>query len=163
MRVVFHFEQSRCSGCHTCVVACKDWHDIPPGPVFLRRLVIKEHGQYPRVTVSFVSTACRHCDEPDCIPACPARAITKREKDGIVIVDEELCLGGDQCGRACFIACPDKAPQFGEEPDATMQKCDLCLDRWENGQKPVCAEACPMRALEVELRDEKEAKNDRSG
>ena len=113
--------------------------------------MIKERGKYPKVTVDYLSTACHHCDEPACIPACPARAITKREVDGIVIVDEELCLGEEQCGRACLEACPYKAPQFGKEPNAKMQKCDLCRERLGNGQKPICVEACPMRALAVGL------------
>ena len=152
MQISFRFDQSRCSGCYACVVACKDWHDIPVGPVFLRRVTIQEQGKYPKVTVNYLSAACHHCDEPTCIPACPAEAISKREIDGIVIMDEELCLGGEQCGRSCLVACPYEAPQFGEEPNAKMQKCDLCLDRWGNGKQPICVEACPMRALEVEIR-----------
>jgi anaerobic dimethyl sulfoxide reductase subunit B (iron-sulfur subunit) len=151
MQIVFCFDQSRCSGCYTCVVACKDWYDIPAGPIFLRRVIIEEKGKYPEVTVSYLSTACHHCDEPACILACPAEAISKREIDGIVIVDEELCLGGEKCGRSCLIACPYGAPQFGEEPNAKMQKCDFCLERLENGKEPICVEACPMRALEAEI------------
>jgi anaerobic dimethyl sulfoxide reductase subunit B (iron-sulfur subunit) len=162
MQMVFRFDHSRCIGCYACVVACKDWHDMPSGPVFLRRVIIQEQGKYPEVTVNFLSIACHHCDEPACIPACPAGAITKREIDGIVIVDKELCLGSEQCGRACLIACPYEAPQFREEPNAKMQKCDLCLDRWENGQKPICVTACPMRALDVGIRDGVESKTDRS-
>jgi anaerobic dimethyl sulfoxide reductase subunit B (iron-sulfur subunit) len=30
-----------------------------------------------------------------------------------------------------------------------MQKCELCHDRWIQGKKPVCVEACPMRALDA--------------
>lgn len=162
MQMVFRFDQSRCTGCYACVVACKDWHDIPSGPVFLRRVTIQEQGKYPEVTVSYLSTACHHCDEPDCIPACPAGAITKRKIDGIVIADEELCLGSEQCGRACLIACPYEAPQFGEEPNAKMHKCDLCLDQWENGQKPVCVAAHPIKALDVGSRGGIESKINRN-
>jgi anaerobic dimethyl sulfoxide reductase subunit B (iron-sulfur subunit) len=32
MQLAFYFDQTRCTGCYTCVVACKDWHDIPAGP-----------------------------------------------------------------------------------------------------------------------------------
>ena len=151
MQIVLSFNQSRCTGCYACVVACKDWHDIPPGPVFLRRVIIQEQGKYPEVTVNYFSTACHHCDEPPCVTACPVGAITKRQIDGIVIVDEELCSGGEQCGRACLEACLYEAPQFGEEPNAKMQKCDLCLDRLGNGKQPICVAACPMRALGVEI------------
>lgn len=158
MSLVFYFDQSRCIGCYACVVACKDWHDIPPGPVFLRRVIIKEQGQYPNVSVSFISTACHHCDEPACIPSCPAEAIAKRETDGIVVVDEEICLSIEQCDGACRMACPYDAPQFGAEPNAKMQKCDLCCDRWRDDKKPICVEACPMRALDAGPQDEIESK-----
>ncbi|OGP84223.1 MAG: hypothetical protein A2Z08_01310 [Deltaproteobacteria bacterium RBG_16_54_11] len=149
MKLAFYFNDARCTGCYACVVACKDWHDIPPGPVFFRRVVVTEQGHYPRVAVRFVSTACHHCDKPLCISACPAGAISKRAQDGIVVVDSELCLGRESCGGACLVACPSDAPQFGAEPNARMQKCDLCCDRWAEGKKPICVEACPMRALDA--------------
>ena len=158
MPLAFYFDQSRCTGCYTCVIACKDWHDIPPGPVFFRRVITKEQGRYPTVSVSFISTACHHCDEPRCVSACPAGAIIKRAADGIVVVDRESCLGSDTCGSACRLACPYDAPQFGPEPDARMHKCDLCCDRWAEGKKPICVEACPMRALDAGVRDELESK-----
>ena len=44
MQLGFYFDQSRCSNCLTCVVACKDWHDIPAGPVSWRRVVTLEEG-----------------------------------------------------------------------------------------------------------------------
>ncbi|MFX1457608.1 MAG: 4Fe-4S dicluster domain-containing protein, partial [Promethearchaeota archaeon] len=28
----FYFDQTRCTGCFTCSVACKDWNDIKAGP-----------------------------------------------------------------------------------------------------------------------------------
>ena len=49
----------------------------------------------------------------------------------------------------CLNACPWKAPQFGPEDNAKMQKCDLCLDRLEQGKAPICVEACPMYALDA--------------
>lgn len=147
MPLIFHFDPARCSGCYTCVVACKDWHDIPPGPVFWRRLIIKEEGVYPELRVSFLAIACEHCAAPACLAACPAGAIAK-QPNGIVSVNRELCLGKDECG-ACLLACPFDAPQFGAETNARMQKCDLCAERWQAGRKPVCVEACPMRALDA--------------
>jgi anaerobic dimethyl sulfoxide reductase subunit B (iron-sulfur subunit) len=65
-------------------------------------------------------------------------------------------LGKDVC-KHCLEACPYGAPQFAAEYDSKMQKCDLCLDRWQEGKKPVCVMACPMEALDAgplrELRD----------
>jgi anaerobic dimethyl sulfoxide reductase subunit B (iron-sulfur subunit) len=49
----------------------------------------------------------------------------------------------------CLEACPYDAPQFGAEESAKMQKCDLCLERWAEHKKPICVDACPMRALDA--------------
>jgi len=141
-------DQSRCTGCYTCTVACKDWHDIPAGPVNWRRVVKTEKGKYPHVFLSFHTISCLHCEEPACIAACPVNAIYKRKEDGIVMVDRDLCMGKDDCG-LCLEACPYDAPQFGEEENAKMQKCDFCADRWAEGKKPICVESCPMRALDA--------------
>jgi len=150
----FYFDQTRCSGCLTCIVACKDWHDIPPGPVSWMRVTTTEQGQFPNVSVTFLVSLCYHCAEAPCVPACPVVAITKRKEDGIVVVDGQACLGIESCSGACQAACPYDALQFEAEPDAKMQKCDLCWDRWAEGKKPICVEACPMRALDAGPLDE---------
>jgi len=157
MQLGFYIDQSRCTGCYTCTVACKDWHDIPAGPANWRWVVTLEKGQFPHVFAAFLSLSCLHCDQPTCISVCPADAISKRQEDGIVIVDQDACLGKDACGQ-CKEACPWGAPQFGVEQDAKMQKCHLCLERWQENKKPVCVEACPMRALDAGPVDELAAK-----
>jgi len=108
-----------------------------------------ERGKFPDVLVNFLVQACWHCAEPVCIPACPANAISKRIEDGIVVVNREKCLGRDTCGVPCFTACPYESPQFEEENNPKMQKCEFCLERWSEGKKPICVEACPMRALDA--------------
>lgn len=148
MQLAFYFDQNRCTGCCTCVVACKDWHDVPPGPVSWRRVLVLEEGKYPNPSAAFLTTSCFHCAEPRCVQACPAGAIVKRTEDGIVTVDTDACLGGGNCG-LCKSACPYDAPQFGNQADAKMQKCNLCLERWGEGKKPVCVEACPTRAMDA--------------
>ena len=149
MQIAFFFDQTRCVGCYTCCVACKDWHDIPAGSVHWRRVLCLEEGRYPEPFVAFLSYACNHCGKPPCVDACPSSAIHKREKDGIVVVDREACLGELVCEGACREACPYEAPQFGDEDGHKMQKCDLCLERWEQGKKPICVDACPTRALDA--------------
>jgi anaerobic dimethyl sulfoxide reductase subunit B (iron-sulfur subunit) len=144
----FYFDQTRCISCFTCAVACKDWHDVPAGPASWIRLKIREEGKYPDLQVSFLFQSCYHCSQPGCVEVCPVQAITKREDNGIVVVDRDVCLGKDRCG-ICSQACPYDAPQFGAEEDAKMQKCDLCQERWAKGQKPVCVAACPLRALDA--------------
>lgn len=148
MQLGFYFNQTRCTGCFTCTVACKDWHDIPAGPAAWRRVLTLEKGDYPDVFVTSVSTACYHCAKPMCVAVCPTGAITKRPQDGVVVVDREKCLGNDKC-TACVKACPYDAPQFGAEPGAKMQKCNLCVERFSEGKRPICVESCPMEALDA--------------
>ena len=158
MQIGFYFDQTRCIGCYTCSVACKDWHDIEAGSANWKRVTAVERGKYPELFVAFVALSCLHCKRPACIPACPVNAITKRENDGIVVVDQEACLGNLDCPMYCKEACPYDVPQFGDEDGSKMQKCHLCVDRWSEGRKPVCVEACPMRALDAGPLDELEAK-----
>jgi anaerobic dimethyl sulfoxide reductase subunit B (iron-sulfur subunit) len=147
MQYGFYIDQTKCMNCFACVVACKDWHGVPAGPASWLRVKTIEKGKYPDLFVAFLPMVCYHCSEPACVPACPIGAITKREKDGIVILDKDNCLG-KSCS-LCLEACPYDAPQFGAEKDAKMQKCDLCVDRWVEGKKPICVNSCPMRALDA--------------
>jgi len=158
MQMGFYFDQTRCVGCLTCIVACKDWHDVPAGPASWRWLKTIEKGQYPELFVAFLSLSCLHCQQPGCIPACPAHAIYKRKDDGIVVVDKGACLGNENCGIFCKDACPYGGPQFGAEPGAKMQKCEFCLDKLAENKKPVCVDACLMRALDAGPIEELRAK-----
>lgn len=157
MQLGMYIDQNRCMGCFACIVACKDWHDVPAGPASWIRLKTIEKGQYPNLFVAFLPTTCCHCENPDCVSVCPADAITKRDKDGIVIVDRDACLGKDACGM-CLEACPYDAPQFGAEENARMQKCDLCIDRWAEAKKPVCVSSCLIQALDAGPIEELRAK-----
>jgi anaerobic dimethyl sulfoxide reductase subunit B (iron-sulfur subunit) len=154
MQIGFYFDQSRCTGCYTCTVACKDWHDIQDTAVSWRRVISLEKGLFPDVTLSYVSLSCNHCENPACADACPAGAIAKRDEDGIMAVDREQCLGNGNCDMFCKQACPYDVPQFGVEEDAKMQLCTLCRDRLAQQKKPACVDACPMRALDAGPIDE---------
>lgn len=144
----FYFDQTRCTGCYACAIACNDKHNLPVN-VRWRRVSLSEQGEYPAVRLLRLSISCMHCACPPCVEACPAAAITKRQEDGIVVVNPEQCLGGDDCSRFCLQACTYGAPQFGAEDNPKMQKCDLCLDLLIKGETPACAAACPMLALEA--------------
>ena len=144
----FYFDQTRCIGCYTCVVACKDWNNIEAGSINYIRIHTIEKGNFPNVFVAFLPAFCYHCADPPCVKSCLPGAIYKRQQDGIVLVDEEKCLGKDICG-LCGEACPYGAPQYGEDDHAKMQKCDLCVTRLDEGASPVCVEACRTRALDV--------------
>ena len=150
----FYFDQTRCIGCHTCSVSCKDWHDIPAGQVNWMRVKTIEDGKFPDLFLAYLSLACNHCADPPCIKACPTGAIFKRKSNGIVLVNREKCIGKQDCGSKCLKVCPWGAPQFSQEENAKMQKCDLCIDRLEENNQPICVEACPMYALNVGLIEE---------
>lgn len=153
MQIAFYIDQTRCIGCFTCAVACKDWNDIPDGPANWKRILPIEEGKYPNPFLAYLPANCWHCADPSCMAVCPVDAIHKRDEDGIVGVDRDLCLGVDDCG-LCLEECPYDAPQFGAEENGKMQKCDFCQERWSAGQLPVCVNACPVRALDAGPIDE---------
>ncbi len=147
----FYVDTSKCTGCKTCQLSCKDDNQLPVG-VNWRRVyeygggnwMENEDGTFAQdVFTYYMSMSCNHCAQPACTKACPTGAMHKREKDGLVLVDENICVG---C-RYCEMACPYGAPQYDEEKKH-MTKCDGCYDRLEQGLGPVCVESCPLRALE---------------
>jgi sulfite dehydrogenase (quinone) subunit SoeB len=91
--------------------------------------------------------SCLHCETPACVTVCPTGASYKRAEDGIVLVDEDKCIG---C-QLCAWACPYGAREFSAKR-GVMQKCTLCVDRIYNetleeaDRQPACVMACPTRA-----------------
>lgn len=136
----FYLDQSICLGCFACQMACKDWYDTET--TAYRQVRAVEEGHFPATRLSFVSTACMHCENPPCVQVCPVSAITKRP-DGIVVQDPTTCIG---C-RYCSWACPYNAPKFIPER-GRVEKCNLCVDRLSAGQEPICVAACITRALQ---------------
>jgi anaerobic dimethyl sulfoxide reductase subunit B (iron-sulfur subunit) len=154
VQIGFYFDQTRCTGCYTCAVACKDWYDLQAGSLNYMRIKVLERGNFPDVFVAYLTLPCFHCAHPACAKACPTDAITQRNSDGILVVNQQKCMGKDECSMLCFKACPWDAPQFGQQKNAKMQKCELCYERLEQGRKPICVEACPMYALDVRPLDQ---------
>ncbi|MFX0029624.1 MAG: 4Fe-4S dicluster domain-containing protein [Candidatus Hermodarchaeota archaeon] len=144
------FDQTRCTGCFTCSVACKDWYDIDAGSENWMRITAIENGEFPNLSLFYLAIACNHCADPPCVKACPVNAITKRTEDGIVVVDQNLCLGKSECGSKCLKVCPWDAPQFTTDKNSKIRKCNLCIERLEQGKQTICVEACPMYALDVD-------------
>jgi len=145
----FYIDQTRCTGCYTCAVACKDWNDIHDSQVNWMRIKTIEEGKFPDIFVAYLPSPCYHCEEAACIKACPEGAIDKSTSNGIVTVDAKTCVGNRECHAPCLKACPWDAPQFGPEENAKMQKCNFCVERIEDDQKPICVEACPMYAIDA--------------
>lgn len=150
----FYYDQTRCSGCKACIVACQDWNDVAPGPAVWRKVTRVESGQFPDARSFNLSMACNHCAVPACLPVCPVSAIYKRESDGVVLVNRATCIACHECERVC----PFGAPQFGDDESEPlksqawqkphpMQKCTSCWDRRAVGLQPACVAACTQRAL----------------
>ena len=142
MAYKFEIDEDFCTGCSACVVACKDKNGSPVG-VNYRKVSCIESGSFPNVKVAWTSQACRHCDDPECVEACPVNACYKREEDGIVLIDEELCIG---C-KMCMEACPYDAISYNEETEKA-EKCNACLDLIKEGKKPYCVQAANSRVLD---------------
>lgn len=91
--------------------------------------------------------SCLHCAEPACVTVCPTGASYKRASDGIVLVNEDSCIG---C-KLCSWACPYGAREFDTDV-GVMKKCTLCVDRIynenlaEEDRVPACVAACPTGA-----------------
>jgi len=134
------FDPDKCTQCHGCEIACKTWRELSYG-VQYRRVLNLWQGEYPGVKNASLSLACLHCVKPTCAAACPEDAISKRKKDGLVVVDPTRCNG---CG-ICADACAFGVPQCSE--NGIMQKCDLCRGRQPGPADVPCVDTCPGEAL----------------
>lgn len=151
-QIAFLVDATKCTNCKTCEVACKDFNGAGIG-VRIRQVRAFEGGAFPRVFAYGISMSCNHCQDPACVKGCPANAYTKRATDGIVLHDPERCIG---C-RYCTWVCPYGAPQY-DVTAGRVRKCNLCVEELDQGRLPVCATACPMRAIEVGLLADFEAR-----
>ena len=141
MEYALMIDTRNCVGCNACEVACKQEHNLPVGPRWIKVFPDAPKEIEGRVQLRYVVTHCMHCSQPQCQKVCSAGAITKRA-DGIVLIDEALCIG---C-KECIEACPLGAMCFDEEK-AVVAKCDLCVHRIDSGLQPACAAACPAHCI----------------
>jgi len=153
----------KCIGCGRCVEACKEENGVPKDPFFFRtwveRYIIKKDGETvvqnidPRINRTaenfaekeilrsfFVPKLCNQCDNPPCVQVCPVGATFKTE-DGVVLVDDQRCIG---C-RYCIQACPYGARYLHPETQ-TADKCTFCYHRITQDMLPACVEVCPTQA-----------------
>ncbi|MGI6307790.1 MAG: 4Fe-4S dicluster domain-containing protein [Dethiobacteria bacterium] len=155
-------DTTKCIGCRSCQVACKNWNQLPAtetafagsyeNPSDLSsetwsRVRFNEHADNGEVKWYFSFYSCMHCSEPACINVCQFDALSK-SGTGPVIVDRELCKG---CG-ACAAVCPFQVPRTG---GGKMWKCTFCTDRIGNGLETACAKACPTGTISFGDADEK--------
>ena len=164
-RPSFFLDTQTCTGCKTCMIACKDKNDLPQG-VRWRRVVefsggdwvCREDGTYSQTVFAYyISVGCNHCKDPICVQACPTTAMHPDAR-GIVTVDLKICVG---C-RYCEWACPYSAPQY-DASIGQMTKCDFCKDKLDLEDTPACVAACPTRALQFGEYDTLAAANSSDG
>jgi sulfite dehydrogenase (quinone) subunit SoeB len=150
-----------CVGCHACAVNCKEWntggemapltdldpYGAEPEGVWFNRVHSYEAGDGANGRTVHFPRSCLHCETPACVTVCPTGASYKREEDGIVLVDEDKCIG---C-KLCSWACPYGAREF-DVTVGVMKKCTLCVDRIynetipESERVPACVSTCPASA-----------------
>ena len=149
-----------CDGCLDCIYACQSHNFNPPGVLWLYNFAFKDINQDGP---NFLLRLCQHCSNPPCMKVCPVRARHKREKDGLVLTDYNLCIG---C-RYCMVTCPYGVNYFqwdaptrknlyhekltdyrgrwviGNPPKGCMGKCTFCPDRQDDGRaNTVCELVC---------------------
>jgi formate dehydrogenase iron-sulfur subunit len=154
-------DTTRCLGCRSCEMACSKAHGLPkpdfdpktgynkPRTMTERQWTAVSRYQTDAGRI-FVKRQCMHCSQPACAAACPTKAMYKTS-GGPVIWREDKCMG---C-RYCMISCPFDVPKF-EFGSAVprIQKCIMCWDRLEKGEKPACVQNCVGKALVFGSRSE---------
>jgi Fe-S-cluster-containing dehydrogenase component len=162
-------DQSKCTGCGHCTLACRAHNDVPP-EISWNRVIQAESVNDQLV---FVSRPCMHCEHAPCVEVCMVRA-SRYRADGIVIMDYDRCIG---C-RYCEVACPynvrafnwetftgenPAVPEWGQpeiprRPRGVVEKCSFCAHRIDRGltfglapgideeATPACVVACPVGA-----------------
>jgi Fe-S-cluster-containing dehydrogenase component len=159
-RWVMVIDLAACDGCGQCAAACAKGHFLPADREYLRIFKMQES---PDSAPYWFPRPCFHCDNPPCTRVCPVGATFKRE-DGIVLIDNERCIGCRFCMAACPYSArvfnwsrPDNSPEASAEPYSpergyprrvgTAEKCDFCADMAREGKLPHCSGNCPMGAI----------------
>lgn len=155
-RWVMVIDLSKCKDAQKCMSACQGAHHLRPEQSHIRTLKMQDS---KNTAPYYMPKPCQHCDNPPCVAVCPVDATYKRA-DGIVLIDNERCIG---C-RFCIAACPYSArylnwtePLYAQEDTdkvynvelnvpqkkGTITKCLFSADCLREGKLPYCVSACP--------------------
>lgn len=140
MRMGMLVDLRKCVGCHACTVACQNENHLDLADKWTKVLRVGPFGEYPNLTGYFMPVPCMHCQDAPCVDGCPTGASFTRE-DGIVLVDEEKCIG---C-KLCMVVCPYGVRLFNEQK-GIVEKCIMCFERIERGEQTKCTETCQLKA-----------------
>lgn len=125
----------KCVGCYACRMACQMINKLEPEEAFISYKEI-EQGTYPSVYAETVPVQCMHCENAPCQQVCPTHA-TYTTESGVVLVDEEKCIG---C-KYCMMACPYGVRSWSPS-EHVVEKCTLCGQLTSVGEEPKCVAAC---------------------
>ncbi|OGO44612.1 MAG: 4Fe-4S ferredoxin, partial [Chloroflexi bacterium RBG_16_63_12] len=140
-RYGFVIDISRCIDCRACLVACSAENNVG---MQYTRIWVKDtgvKGEFPKLTRTFVPYNCMHCENPPCVEVCVSGATYKDKDTGLVLVDQEACIG---CGY-CVEACPYDA-RYLDRARGVVDKCTGCIQRVLVGQQPACVTTCVGKA-----------------
>ncbi len=178
-RFAMVIDSGACIGCRKCMWACKEENNTPDtiSPLWIEAFELESgvtvsghpsledlkegnaasYTQAPKEGMWYLTVNCNHCDNPPCVKVCPTGA-TYKDKDGLVLMDYDRCIG---C-RLCVVACPYSARRFNwwkaevpsekvnplvtVRPMGVVEKCTFCVHRVRRGKLPRCVEVCPVQA-----------------
>ncbi len=130
----------RCTGCQSCMVACKLQSATAPNH-FNTTITDREMADGGRTRIAFEPDLCRHCSDPPCVAVCSTGAAFKHPS-GLTLTDWSRCDGNG----ACIPVCPYEARFADPRFDRRTDKCDLCVGRLAEGLSPACVENCSAGA-----------------
>lgn len=133
----FVIDISRCIDCRACLVACSAENVVPMDHTRIWVHSPEIQGEFPHLSKAFIPYNCMHCDNPPCTEVCVSQATYKDPANGLVLVDQEACIG---CGY-CVEACPYEA-RYLDKQRGVVDKCNGCVQRVQVGLQPACVATC---------------------
>jgi Fe-S-cluster-containing dehydrogenase component len=155
-KMVMVIDLAKCRNARKCLQGCQKMHFLPPHMEWIKFYLMRDSAE---MAPYWFPKPCLHCNNPPCVKVCPVGATFKRT-DGIVLIDNDRCIG---C-KFCMAACPYSSRVFNwEEPKmdknmkpsvyspetssppkvGTVSKCDFCPDMVRKGELPSCVTSCP--------------------
>lgn len=158
-KFIMVIDLAKCRNARKCVEACQEGHMLPKDHEWIKLYLLQDDKNTARY---WLPRPCFQCDKPMCVSVCPVGATYKRD-DGIVLVDNQRCIG---C-KFCMTGCPYSArvfnwkdpevklpPEHVYDPETnippvegTVGKCVFCADKVRNNELPRCVSACPMGVI----------------